>query len=89
MLTPHYTFTKEGAAVALELNSTKQILYHIKKAKKLGLENISKYIGGIEYFDANMLENPKLYITDEPIIPEAKIVKGQLSFDFDLGDYRW
>jgi hypothetical protein len=81
-------FTKEGAAEVLGLTGSKQILYYIKRAKKLGLENISKMIGGVEYFDAYMLDNPKLYIAEKQTIPAVKIVKGQLSFDFNLGDYR-
>jgi hypothetical protein len=61
MLKPHYIHTREGVAEALRLKSNRQLPRYIKKAKELGLENISKILGGIEYFDPNMLKNPELY----------------------------
>lgn len=53
----HYIYTKEGAVKALGLNEVGKLNYYIKKAKKVGDEP-SKIIGGIEYFDIDILKNP-------------------------------
>ena len=82
MLKPHYVYSKEGASLAMGLTEKSDINYYIKKAKKLGIENMSKIIGGIEYFDIDMLENPKLYINDKLIILFGKSKNGQLFFKF-------
>ena len=82
MLKPHYVFSKEGASAAMGLTEKSDINYYIKKAKKLGIKDMSKVIGGIEYFDIDMLENPKLYIEEQAIILFGKSKKGQLFFKF-------
>jgi len=56
----HYIYTKEGAAEAMGLRKSMELNYYIKKAKRVGLEP-SKMLGGIEYFDLEMLVNPLRY----------------------------
>ena len=52
----HFVYTKEGAANTLGLSSVNSLLYYIKKAKTVGIEP-SRTIGGIEYFDVDILLN--------------------------------
>lgn len=54
---PHFIYTREGVAEALGLKKMSSINRYIKKAKKLGVKP-SKNIGGIEYFDIDLLKNP-------------------------------
>ena len=53
---PHYIYTKRGATDALGLSNTNDLNYYIKKAKIAGVEP-SKTIGGVEYFDVDILQN--------------------------------
>jgi len=53
---PHFVYTKEGAADVLGLGNVNSLLYYIKKAKAAGVEP-SKTIGGIEYYDVDILLN--------------------------------
>jgi hypothetical protein len=57
MIMPHYIYTREGAADAMRLGSVNNLKYYIKKAKAAGCEP-SKIIGGIEYFDMDLLLDP-------------------------------
>jgi len=52
----HFIYTREGAAQALGLRNVSGLSYYIKKAKAAG-EEPSKIIGGVEYFDLDILEN--------------------------------
>ena len=53
----HYIYTKGGAAEAIGLRNAKALNNRIKRAKAAGCEP-SKIIGGIEYFDMDLLLNP-------------------------------
>jgi len=59
----HYIFSKEGAMISLGLNTPESLNYYIKKAKKLGV-NVSKKIGGIEYYDIDSLVHPENHLYD-------------------------
>ena len=54
---PHYIYTKDAAIEALGLRKKSTINRYIKRAKKNGAEP-SKILGGIEYFDLDLLLNP-------------------------------
>jgi len=51
----HYVHSKEGAQMALELTTLKEVDYYIRKAKKAN-KIPSKIIGGTEYFDIEVLK---------------------------------
>lgn len=53
----HYIYTKEGAANALGLSNINNLNYYIKKAQEAGAEP-SKIMGGVEYFDVDILKKP-------------------------------
>lgn len=74
----HYIYTKYGAFLAMGLRDESRLDYHIKKVKKMGLK-VSKIIHGIEYFDIDILTNPKNYIFKKD---KTKVIKKQLSFNF-------
>jgi len=64
MSKPHYIFTKEGAAEALNYKRVSQVEAPAKKAIKLGIE-VYKVMGGIKYFDIDMLRYPENYVLKE------------------------
>lgn len=70
----HYIYTKEGAVDALGLRDVKALRYYIKKAKAAGVEP-SKRIGGVEYFDIDILLNTPSYNYLKNI---KKLVKKQM-----------
>ena len=82
MLKPHFIYSKEGAAMAMGLTENSEVNYYINRAKKLGIKNISKRLGGIEYFDIDMLQNPGLFIDDTVIILFGQYEDGQCFFKF-------
>ncbi len=70
----HFLYTRAGAEIAL---NTKSLNYRIKAAKKLGL-TVSKTIGGIEYFDLDVLENPQTILEAKEISTLETSIKKQI-----------
>ena len=73
----HFVYTREGVARAMGLRSVNGLGYHIKKAKQLGV-NPSKIIGGVEYFDIDIVEDPESFATEEKLREVREFVEKQI-----------
>lgn len=73
----HFVYTKEAAADSMGLTSTKQISYYINQCLNKGIDP-SKRIGGVEYFDVDMLLN----VSMAKVRKRIKYTPQQLLFNF-------
>ncbi len=75
----HFVYTKEAAADSMGLTSVDQIRYYINRCLNQGIKP-SRKIGGVEYFDVDMLLSVSMTKTHKKIIHIQQ--PQQLSFNF-------